>query len=66
MDEAKDGWGVVAVLDTGRRASTLGHNYPYHTDWITGNLTEGSRHTLRVEMWKGDSFWASDYCTVTA
>lgn len=56
-DGAADGLGVEARLDTGRVASTRGHGSPYWSDWKTGNLAEGSKHSMKVCLVKGD--WES-------
>ncbi|MFI0775238.1 hypothetical protein [Streptomyces sp. NPDC021212] len=65
-DGAADGWGVEARLDTGRVASTRGHGSPYWSPWATGNLAEGSRHSMKVCVVKGDSESCLSAVSVTA
>ncbi|MGW6606056.1 hypothetical protein [Streptomyces sp. NPDC055036] len=66
-DMHADGYGIVAHLSTGRKASTAGHNSPYKSPWVTGNLTEGNSY----QMWAcfisgGVEFGCGTKITVTA
>lgn len=54
-DGASDGYGVKAILSTGRTATTKGHTAPYWTGWKTGNLPENHGYTLKGCVFKGST-----------
>ena len=59
-DTVADGWGIETWLDYNRDgyvdriASTRGHNSPYCSGWVTGNLAEGIPVDIAVIQVKGD------------
>lgn len=52
-DKLADGYGIKAILSTGRVASTVGRSAPAF-DRAGGNLPEGRSYTMRVCVVKGD------------
>ncbi|WP_149824754.1 hypothetical protein [Streptomyces tailanensis] len=51
-DQLADGYGIEARLDTGRVATTRGHESPY-TDRVTGDLREDVTHYITVCVVQG-------------
>lgn len=67
-DDRADGLGVEIRMDIGsssgvqqidRLASTRGHNSPYCTGWVTGNIAENTPVAVKVCLVQGDL----EYCT---
>jgi hypothetical protein len=52
-DNLTDGWGVEADLDTGRVATTAGHNAIYTSPWATGDLPEDHWYGICIYLMKG-------------
>ncbi|MFF7653677.1 hypothetical protein ACFZCY_28270 [Streptomyces sp. NPDC007983] len=65
-DGSADGMGIEARLETGRIASTRGHGSPYWSPWATGNLGEGTAHSMKICLVKGDWESCSSWVTVYA
>lgn len=66
LDGYGDGWGVKAVLSTGRVATTKGHSAPYWSGWATGNLPENRTYTLKGCVFKGSTEHCSAGVKVTS
>ncbi|MFC8260705.1 hypothetical protein ACFUNF_24600 [Streptomyces sp. NPDC057291] len=68
-DLGADGWGVVAhasMPGENRTASTQGHSSPYSTNWITGDLVEGTWVQLQMCMVKGEDSYCSSWYSAHA
>jgi hypothetical protein len=59
FDETADGWGIEASLNTGRVATTRGHDSPYSSGWKSGNLPEDTWYDMYVCLVKG----TTEHCT---
>ncbi|MFD5648945.1 hypothetical protein [Streptomyces sp. NPDC127039] len=64
-DSWGDGYWIAANLDTGRVATTRGHNAPYSVT-KTGNLPEGQWHKMWVCVGKGSWYRCSSKHSVHA
>lgn len=69
FDATSDGWAVETKLQVGsetRIASTKGHNAPYHTPWVTGNLPEGQTYQMKGCVIGGSTTMCTPPDTVTS